>query len=656
MEKLLVYLTTLILCLFLCFFLFSCGNDSSQSDASTSSQVDSEQGSALEDNQSQSSTQDSTTPPSGSDENSEQSPEDNMPSLEFALSKDNSYYIVTGIGTYNEPHLVIPDTHQDKPVKEIKSGAFLECGDFVSVTIPDTVSTISYNAFADCYNLVSVKLGTSVLDIKENAFDNCPKLVEVINNSTHISVSADEQNGSIGLNALSISNCDDTYKSPISIDDNGYILYSQKDNCYLMGYIGSSIRISVPEGVTEIFDYAFYKNSDIVWLEVCNTVTTIGEYSFYNCYRLVSTVLGTSVSTIKDKAFDECHKLVEVVCKSDLEIQRFSGENGEIGSAGINTIIFNKDKEHTESIIKCIDDGYLAYKAGSSWVLLGYVGESSDLTVPEDINEIYRFAFYKSESLTSIYIGKRVAYIGSHAFYQCKNLKTVEIWERSPGAPIWEDQNCGLKEIGSYTFFNCDSLKKLILPDTVKTVYDKAFNNMKVFSKAKESPDFFNLSLTIYWYSEKIPTTDYIHYWHYDSYGEPKAWVWFIEEDLEEKNLQETISVYTQYLERLGIDVSSENFEIEVYKGKDRLYYNGVKTIELTSEMVDLNALDSIKVGDTFEDVFSKDRFGNYSWFSTSWTEAPKVSEHFFKRAYYKIYYDENLVVTSIEKILPETN
>ena len=187
MKKSLVYFTALVLFLSLCICLFSCGNDntessSSQSDVPTSSQADkdqdsatgnspsstqdgseqnpstddeqsstpsSEQGSASENNQSQSSTQDSTTVPSGSDENGEQNPEDNLPSLEFTLSKDNSYYIVTGIGSCLSYFLDIPEEYEGKPVKEIAEGAFLENGNVYVVTIPKSVEAIHANAFCN---------------------------------------------------------------------------------------------------------------------------------------------------------------------------------------------------------------------------------------------------------------------------------------------------------------------------------------------------------------------------------------------------------------------------------------------------------------------------------------------------------------------------
>ncbi len=63
--------------------------------------------------------------------------------LEYTLSEDGTYYIVTGIGTATEKDIVIADIYNDLPVTSIGWRAFEGCSSLTSITIPDRES-ISY--------------------------------------------------------------------------------------------------------------------------------------------------------------------------------------------------------------------------------------------------------------------------------------------------------------------------------------------------------------------------------------------------------------------------------------------------------------------------------------------------------------------------------
>ena len=103
-----------------------------------------DKGTIPSDNQSQSSVNQDTT-----EDDNPDSQEPVQESIDFALSQDESYYIVTGIGTYSKSILTIPQVYKDKPVKEIAEGAFLEYGEVYYVTVPLSVETIRKNAFGD---------------------------------------------------------------------------------------------------------------------------------------------------------------------------------------------------------------------------------------------------------------------------------------------------------------------------------------------------------------------------------------------------------------------------------------------------------------------------------------------------------------------------
>ena len=55
-------------------------------------------------------------------------------------------------------------------VTEIGGGAFYECSNLTSVTIPNSVTYIGGNAFGNCTGLISVMIPNSVISIEWGAF------------------------------------------------------------------------------------------------------------------------------------------------------------------------------------------------------------------------------------------------------------------------------------------------------------------------------------------------------------------------------------------------------------------------------------------------------------------------------------------------------
>jgi hypothetical protein len=72
--------------------------------------------------------------------------------------------------------------------------------------------------------------------------------------------------------------------------------------------MGNRSTITLPESITTIKKYAFYKDTKIEDLQA-NGVTSIGTYAFYGCTSLALTSLPDSVTSIATSAFEGCTSL-----------------------------------------------------------------------------------------------------------------------------------------------------------------------------------------------------------------------------------------------------------------------------------------------------------------------------------------------------------
>lgn len=186
--------------------------------------------------------------------------------LKYSLSGDGTYYKVRGMGTCTDNDLIIPNTYNNLPVKEISLLAFDYCTSLTSVVIGNNVITIGNRAFAFCTGLTSVVIGDSVTTIDEEAFYSCDSLKSV--------------------------------RIPDSVTTIGESAFM---NCY------SLISVIIGNGVLDIGSSAFERCISLTSVVIGDSVTIIGERAFSDCESLTSVVIGNGVTSIGDYAF--AHRL-----------------------------------------------------------------------------------------------------------------------------------------------------------------------------------------------------------------------------------------------------------------------------------------------------------------------------------------------------------
>lgn len=101
-------------------------------------------------------------------------------SLEFTLSSNSKYYILTGIGGYTGTVIKIPETYNGLPVEEIAANAFRANTSITSVRFNDAIIKIGGYAFYNCSNLSQdLNFPDSLKEIGDCAFKGCNKLPRV---------------------------------------------------------------------------------------------------------------------------------------------------------------------------------------------------------------------------------------------------------------------------------------------------------------------------------------------------------------------------------------------------------------------------------------------------------------------------------------------
>ena len=105
--------------------------------------------------------------------------------LKFTLHSNGKGYVVTGIGSCTDEHLVIPETYNGKPVVEIGPAAFENNTRIKTVIVSNTVTSIRYDAFSNCSSLTSIVIPKNVTSVQSYAFFNCTALRHIYCETTY---------------------------------------------------------------------------------------------------------------------------------------------------------------------------------------------------------------------------------------------------------------------------------------------------------------------------------------------------------------------------------------------------------------------------------------------------------------------------------------
>ncbi|MBE6667251.1 MAG: leucine-rich repeat domain-containing protein [Ruminococcaceae bacterium] len=369
------------------------------------------------------------------------------------------FYTYNGVNylfgyTGTDTELVLPENYNGENY-EIYKYAFCNCRSLTSITIGNSVTSIGYSAFKGCTSLTGVTIPNSVTSIGNSAFAYCYSITNVTIPDSVTNIGEYAFSGCDSLTSVTIGN------GVTSICEGAFY------GC------DSLTSVTIGNGVTSIGNSAFEHCTSLTNITIPDSVKRIGVDAFRYCYRLTSVTIGNGVTSIDYDAFHDCYTLVEVIDKSELNITAGSIGNGCAGC-------YAKEIHKGESKI-VNKDGYLFYTYNGVNYLLGHVGKDTNLVLPDSYNgenyEIYKYAFYYCDSLTSVTIDNGVTSIGDYAFDGCWHLINVTIGNSvtSIGKHAFYGNSLknitignGVTSIGEYAFRDCSSLTGVYITDIAK--------------------------------------------------------------------------------------------------------------------------------------------------------------------------------------------
>lgn len=433
--------------------------------------------------------------------------------LEFTLSENREYYIVSGLGTCTRTVIRVPAVHANKPVSELSSSAFnaasnFACEKITEIYLPSSIRTISSNAFFKCCGLKKIDIPEGVTNIGQDALRECTALETLHLPSTVVDIP-----GGLAQMCSSLK----------SVEFAGNIVHI---GSYAFYQCSSLESIILPDSLTKLDGGAFNGCTSLKDVTMSCSVTSVGSSIFENCPALeLNEYKGMGYLGDKKNPYYMLIRRVDAEQKDALIhddtilIMRDAFVDADITNLvlGKNVSIIPyatlSELAYLETI--SVAEGNALYHVENNCLIetatkiLVRGTKNSVIPTNGSVTKIGDFSFKNQKGLTSIEIPETITELGGSAFSGCTDLEYVVLCKT-------------LTKVQFNIFSNCNNLRAIYFlgtPAEWSAINIPAGGGGGGLSFGDN--DVF-LNTTRYYYSEKFPTS-LGNFWHYVD-GEITIW------------------------------------------------------------------------------------------------------------------------------------
>ncbi len=402
--------------------------------------------------------------------------------LKAYTGTDPEAFIPEGVHTIGEgafkgmawlKKVVLPST-----LKKIGPSAFKGCRQLQDLTFPEGLEEVSGYAFHRCHGLTEAVFPTSVGKVGDCVFLYCDHLKKVVlEGPTHfgkaefshclalrelvLNADADDSNfsdevfmGCINLERITLSGRTYEVGNLINVMDShtdfpGLIksvarsVYSsmQIEDGVLKNFNINLKDVFLPEGIVCLGKGCFFDKKGIVRITLPESLKEIRENAFLNCQSLEEVIFPNGNAVLSGRAFRGCCNLKKVVI------------NGET---------YPLENETENLLAGRIRDQVLGDFYISGRILVRYMGNEEQVTIPKEVEIIGERCFFGREQLKTVLCPDGLREIREQAFAGCLTLQNIVL----PAT---------LKRVEREAFAECRKLIKCNLPDGMECIGEYAF-------------------------------------------------------------------------------------------------------------------------------------------------------------------------------------
>ena len=349
-------------------------------------------------------------------------------------------------------------------VEEIASEVFMDCKSLKKINLPNTITYIGHDAFNNS-GIKSIDLSElSLSSIEYSTFQNCKYLTNITLPTTITSIGSSAF-AYTGIKEFTISSNID------SIADNLF------EGCMYLE------TITLENGVTTISDSAFLNCRSLRTLNLPESLYEIGFKSFMGCTSLNDITLPEGLTKLDNNAFDGCQSLKKITLPNTLTT--------------IGAYVF-KDCPRIE--YNTYNDGkYLGDDANPYRYFIEDTKEEDEFTLHQDCKIIARSPFNMS-NVSKVTIPNGVLTLPQGLFIGAYNLASISIPFVGDGNSnntfsyfydntLSKIPTCLTKvtitsgdTIKQSAFNGCTTIKTIVLPESITTIGNYAFQNSGIES------------------------------------------------------------------------------------------------------------------------------------------------------------------------------